>query len=229
MAASLRLPELHVEGKNDKFAIGDLLKKHGLECNPTTGPVFIRDHGSDENNGRGIEELLRDFEYAVQQSTDSCVGFVLDADQNFKKRWLDVLSRLQRLGADPPKLMPQSGLIVEVGTFHARVGIWLMPNNNSPGALEDFLRSLIPDDDPLVEHAKSSTKAAKRKGARFRLVDERKAILHAWLAWQKKPGLPYGSAINAAYFKHNRQMAAAFVAWFCDLYNLSAESATTPG
>ena len=98
MPPSMRLPELHVEGRNDTFAIGDLLKKHGFGMPSQDGPVIIQDHGSEEEASRGVDETLRTFEFAVQQSAESCVGFVMDADQHFGKRWDQVRSRLENLG-----------------------------------------------------------------------------------------------------------------------------------
>jgi len=231
MSGSMRLPVLHVEGKNDKYAIGDLLKKHGLECHPKTGPVLIHDHGSEEEAafGRGIDELLRDFEFAVQQSANRRIGFVLDADDDFTSRWQSIADRLRNIGAAPPPTMPPDGLILTVDAFHTQVGVWIMPDNSSHGALEDFLRSLIDDADPVICHAEESTDTANRLGASFRPVDRLKAALHTWLAWQSNPGRPYGTAIHNEYFKHNRQAAIDFVAWFRELYNLTPNPSPPPG
>lgn len=231
MAGSMRLPELHVEGKNDMHAIGNLLKKHGLECRPKIGPVHIEDHGSEEGEeaGRGIDELLRVFEYTVRQSANRCVGFVVDADDDFPSRWNAVADRLRNLGAVPPPAIPSGGLILNVDTVNAKVGVWIMPDNQSRGALEDFLRSLVDDGDPVIGHAEQATDIAGQLGASFRAVDRLKAILHTWLAWQSNPGRPYGTAINNEYFKSDHQLAVNFIAWFCNLYGLGPTSPPAAG
>ena len=105
--------------------------------------------------------------------------------------------------------------------YRTRVGVWLMPDNQRIGTLEDFLRTLVEDADSLLPHAQESTTQAKKThGADFRDMDEQKAVLHAWLAWQEVPGLPYGTAIRARYFRQDSPVAERFVAWFRRLFKL---------
>lgn len=40
------------------------------------------------------------------------------------------------------------------------------------------------------------------------------AVLHPWLAWQQRPGLPHGLAITSRYFRHDSPVALIFVEWF---------------
>ena len=89
-----------------------------------------------------------------------------------------------------------------------------MPDNRGSGAIEDFLRGLIDDEDALLELAETSTTSASERGATFRDTHRRKAVLHTWLAWQQRPGLPYGLAVTARYFRHDSPAALAFVEWF---------------
>ncbi len=109
----------------------------------------------------------------------------------------------------------------ESQTYRTRVGVWLMPDNQQEGTLEDFLRTLVKEANPLLPHARESTTQAKsRHGANYRNVDEKKAVLHAWLAWQSEPGLPYGTAIRAQYFRPDSPVAERFVAWFRRVFEL---------
>ena len=89
-----------------------------------------------------------------------------------------------------------------------------MPDNRRSGALEEFLQGLVRSKDLLLPIAEQSTHHAKAQGARFPDSAQIKAVLHAWLAWQARPGLPYGSAIRARYFGHDSAVALAFVGWF---------------
>lgn len=75
-----------------------------------------------------------------------------------------------------------------------------MPDNGNPGMLEDFLQQLIKGGDPLIQHAKDSTAAATGMGAKFSKEARPKAIIHSWLAWQERPGCPFGIAIKSHYF-----------------------------
>ena len=112
----------------------------------------------------------------------------------------------------------------ESDAYNARVGVWLMPDNqeegiHGEGTLERFLETLVDDDDSLFRYAREATARAKTDhGASYPDGDIRKAVLHAWLAWQKEPGLPYGTAIRARYFMHDSPVAARFVAWFRRLF-----------
>ncbi len=42
--------------------------------------------------------------------------------------------------------------------------------------------------------------------------------MHTWLAWQNKPGRPFGTAITARYLDADVPEATAFVAWLEKLF-----------
>lgn len=92
-----------------------------------------------------------------------------------------------------------------------------MPDNGATGSLEAFLSSLVPTGDPLWPLAQRSTDQAKNLGARFSDASHPKAELHTWLAWQKQPGRPFGTALTARYFQHDAPAAQAFVDWYRQL------------
>ena len=50
--------------------------------------------------------------------------------------------------------------------------------------------------------------------------DSDKAVLHTWLAWQQVPGLPYGTAMRARYFRDDSPAAQAFVSWFRTVFSI---------
>jgi hypothetical protein len=169
----------------------------------------------------GLEKLIAGIETAVKAGTNRIVGFVLDADAPRIDRWRQVHARLSNVDVDAPAAGPPAGgFIGESTRFKARVGVWLMPDNERDGKLEDFLSTLIRDGDPLIGHAQSSTDHARTLGATFSDADRIKAVIHAWLAWQHEPGKPYGQAVRAKYFEHDSAVAARFVAWFKSLYRL---------
>lgn len=95
-----------------------------------------------------------------------------------------------------------------------------MPDNQHDGKLESFLQTLVDANDALFRYAVKTTRRAKRLGAPFSDSSRGKAEIHTWLAWQKEPGLPYGSAIRARYFTHDSPAATAFVAWFRQLFSV---------
>ena len=80
------------------------------------------------------------------------------------------------------------------------VGIWLMPDNQIPGMLENFLSFLVPLNDPLWSFAEDVLEQVIKQDCRFPEVHKIKARVHTWLAWQKEPGKPLGQAITKQYF-----------------------------
>ena len=223
MASADERSSLHVEGKDDLHAISHLLIRHGIDYDQQPWPgnfPRIKEVG-------GKEPLLSGIETAVSVSNGRSVGFVLDANSSLRDRWTAVSSRLERVDLELPSEIPPGGFVGTAVAYNARVGVWLMPDNQREGALEDFLFELAQGNDRLLRHAENSTVRARELNAALLKRDERKAVLHAWLAWQEEPGLPYGSAIRARYFRHDSPAAQSFVIWFRRLFGIDPERRAT--
>ena len=210
---------LHVEGTADVHVVRHLLLRHGIAC-PIAGRLVTNVAPNvPEIAAAGDKDAVLDaIETAVPVSNGRAVGFVLDTDVAIRNRWRAVCGRLQVFGLDLPEEIPPEGFICDVAEFGARVGVWLMPDNQRRGALEQFLEDLVGEDDPLLPIAESSTTNARTEGAKFPESKHRKAVLHTWLAWQETPGLPYGSAISAHFFRDDSPAALAFVDWYRRLF-----------
>ena len=217
MPQGLERSELRVEGTDDFHAIISLLVRNGFDYDkrpwPREFPKLVKTEG--------VDKLLKGIPTAIQTSTDRSVGFVLDADSPLIDRWRAVRGRLADVGVDTPDVPPPGGFVGESRDFKTRVGVWLMPDNEQDGQLETFLRTLIDGPDPLISHAESATDQARKLGAQFADKDHHKAVLHAWLAWQERPGCPYGTAIREQSFQHDSPAAERFVAWFRTLYGIA--------
>ncbi len=207
---------LHVEGTDDSHAIRHLLIRHGIDYDQKPWPM---EFPSIEEIG-GKPDLLEGVETAVRVSNNRSIGFVLDANSSLLDGWVAVLSRLRRVGVEAPDAIPRKGFVGDAQAYRARVGVWLMPDNQREGTLENFLRDLVEEEDPLLPYAEESVKHAKKLGAGFADSDADKALLHTWLAWQEEPGRPYGTAIRARYFRHDSAAARDFVAWFRTVFNV---------
>ena len=209
--------QLWVEGTDDDHTIRHLLIRHGVEYDQKPWPAKVP---SIEQAG-DKEQLLRTVKLGISASSGRAVGFVLDADSSLRDCWQSILSRLREAGVDAPQDVPHEGFVGESRAYNTRVGVWLMPDNQQGGALENFLSTLIEEENQLLCHAQASTIQAKNgHGANFRDVDKNKAVLHAWLAWQEVPGLPYGTAMKARYFRQDSPVAERFVAWFRHVFQL---------
>ena len=201
---------LRVEGRDDKFVIKNLLRRHGVDF----ADVEVKASEEDEGTG-GKDRLLRGMKTEIITSTGRSVGFVLDADSNPENRWQAVRQRLDDIDLTLPEEIPDGGFVGDTVAYQVRVGVWLMPDNHRSGALEEFLMDLAANENKrLLLLAKAATRGALSLGAAFGKARRRKAVLHAWLAWQRRPGLPYGTAITARYFGRDSPAAIRFVEWF---------------
>jgi hypothetical protein len=116
--------------------------------------------------------------------------------------------------------MPGNGLAVE-NADGKRFGAWLMPDNQSGGDLETFLRHLVPGaQEPIWQLACESVAAALLRGARCRESHLPKAQLYTWLAWQDPPGYSPGLALTRKMLQPQSVHAEGFVRWFRNLYRL---------
>jgi hypothetical protein len=220
MAATIARASLHVEGPDDLNSIANLVKAHGFDYSRDRSVPEIKAIG-------GIDKLLDGIETAVELSTGRAVGFVLDADAPLADRWRSVRNRLGNAGVDAvPDSLPADGFVGASSRYKARVGVWLMPDNRSDGDLESFLLTLVRAGDPVLPHAEGATDRAKQLGAEFEEIHRRKAVIHAWLAWQSKPGCPYGTAITARFFAHDTETAGRFVNWYAAVFQLNSPTAS---
>ncbi|MCK5524872.1 MAG: hypothetical protein KAI83_17230 [Thiomargarita sp.] len=202
---------LLVEGKNDCHVIMSLCQKHEV---PET--FCIHDCGSDDR-------VLKRLAALILKAKSKVIGIVLDADipedkADIMARWQQLTDKLEKYGYALPAQPDKQGTIhPNVGQF-PRIGIWLMPNNQDTGMLEDFLKKLaLPD---TLATAQSCVKCAyRRKVTQFKKVHLSKAEIYTYLAWQDEPGKPFGIAITAHTLQPNTEIAYLFTNWLKRLFS----------
>jgi hypothetical protein len=200
---------LLVEGKDDLLLVTSLLSNHGIDP----------DEDFEISDCNGVQTLLRESLPATLEGSYDAVGVIVDADLDFAARWAAIRNRLLDKGYTPPHDPAPAGLILT--NRPPAVGVWLMPDNVSPGTLEDFVQHLIPDDDVLWPIA-TKTVQALPPPRRFPDAMYRKAEIHTYLAWQERPGQPISLALRLAYFQANAPLASLFAGWVQRLRNVSA-------
>jgi hypothetical protein len=201
---------LLVEGSDDQHCVLHLMKRHGVDWADTTA---LLPHVHD---CKGFESVIASL--ALSAKSYERLGVMVDANTDIPHRWLQVREGLDRVGVVLPAAPEASGIIVPGIYADWKVGVWLMPDNQSHGQLENFLAKLVPAGDRCWGYAREVTQHAKERGARFPDKDICKADIHTWLAWQETPGLPFGTAITAKYFAVDSVEALAFVDWFKRLF-----------
>ncbi len=204
--------QLLVEGKNDRHVIWALCEQYNL---PKTFSVEL----PPETEGEGVTALLASLAYQLKDENLRTLGIVVDADENVTARWQAIRNRLQKIGYNNiPETPVREGWVGEQSELLPKVGVWLMPNNQVPGMLEDFVAHLIPAGDMLRDKAEAILTEIEEENLN-RYSCRPKALIHTWLAWQKKPGMPMGQAITAQVLLHNSSIAETFVCWLRCLFD----------
>lgn len=222
--------QLIVEGKDDKWFVINLLKAYGVAwpIDAKKWPLTVTDFGG-EDKIRDREKLgveLQETLVAAKKIQGlASLGILLDSDTDAAAKFESLRAILSEF--ELPSRLPVDGLIHN--TSRLRIGIWIMPDNQSNGNLETLLQGLIPDGATAIwEHTRTATVVAKQLGAGYRDVDKSKAELHNWLAWQDPPGRPYGTAIQARMLELPNSNATAFAKWLNNLYDLDIKFTSVP-
>ena len=203
---------LLVEGAGDEGVIKEILDAWNLTC-PSIKPC-----GSDVQVFQALKMYISN---PAQYKT---IGVVVDADINPEgrlQRFAQVLNACKRYRVDEKTPLAPTGLITD-GTVvdAARVGLWVMPDNQSHGMLEDFLAAMANAVHPeLMEESESAISNVESKGLQQYTPRHRpKAKIHTYLAWQEEPGRTLPQAIQKHYLDVSSENSRPFVEWLSRLF-----------
>lgn len=200
------LQKLLVEGNDDQHVVWALCQKYELP------------HNFDVVDCVGIEKLIQQIPIRFKQADIQTIGIIVDADTNIQNRWVSIKNILEKQGLEIPEVCPSDGLIVQ--NEDIKVGIWLMPNNEINGMIEDFIRFLVPSDDNLLPIVETHlTNIENRNLNKYAEVHRSKTLIHSWLAVQETPGTPMGLAITKRYLDSDEATCQVFVDWLRRLFD----------
>ncbi len=162
----------------------------------------------------GFPNLVRAIGPEINAPGRLAVGILADANDDPHARWEAIADRLQRKDIELPTNMAPAGTVID---GRPRVGIWLMPDNEAAGELEDFVSRLIPQGDsvwPLAERYIDGIPIGDRK---FKASKISRAKIHAWLATRAEPR-KMGGAIGAGDLDATAPVAMRFANWLRELF-----------
>lgn len=143
------------------------------------------------------------------------IGVVVDADENLTERWKSIRDKLKNHNYELPEKPNPSGSIIE-STSKPKLGIWLMPNNQIGGMLEDFCIKMIEENQiDIVKKVLEEVKSV----CTYKENHYSKAIIHTYLAWQDEPGKPLGQSITSRVLRPNTSLAHSFANWPTKLFS----------
>ncbi len=168
----------------------------------------------------GINELLKVIPVDLKGSDLGALGIVVDADSDAQARWDAVKHVLATAGYSSLPQSPISGGVIIAETDKPTIGVWIMPDNASGGAVEHFAKVLVPAGDILWPLAETTIQTVIATERRFGPTSELKATMHTWLAWQSEPGRPMGQAITKRYLDPAAPQADLLYGWMRKLFHL---------
>lgn len=204
---------LLVEGKNDQHVIWNLAERLRLR---ETFDVQAKD---------SYFQLLQVLPIILKSTnTWKRLGIVVDADVDLNAHWQAIRDILEKSGfySNLPMVLPKEGLVCEPDDREQLVvGVWIMPDNQLQGMIEDFVIDMIPNctEDPLLQKVDCVLRELEEKHLnRYKLVHRSKARIHTWLAWQDEPGMPMGITITKQILSTEHELCCRFVNWLDKMF-----------
>ena len=195
---------LIVEGSDDLHVLW-----HLRERQPSPPSFCIEDKGNDI-------ALLESIVPEIRVEDRKALGIMIDANDTLSSRWDALSDRLRSEGIQPPSAPELNGTIIATPE-KPKVGIWLMPDNQSPGELEDFIAKMIPSNDPVWPMSTRYVDGIPIRNRKFKEGKVLKARIHAWLAVRAEPR-PMGRAITTRDLDIDGDLCQRFVAWITRLF-----------
>jgi len=199
---------LLVEGNNDKHVVWALREKLKISEN------------FDVIDCRGRGELGKFIETTLKAPGVEALGIVIDADKDLRGSWNSVKDILKKdQGVVAPDELPKTGWIGNFSNGFIKVGVWIMPDNNLNGMLEDFISFMLPKDDKLMSVVEATLEDIEKKGLnKYAPIHRSKAKIHTWLSWQKYPGTPLGASITNKVLTTESETCVQFADWLKQLF-----------
>lgn len=196
-----------MEGKDDMHIMYALFEKFSV---PETFDI---------KDTEGIDKLLKGLSTRLKSKLET-VGVLVDADGNIESRWQSIVDILKSSGYENIPKEPSADGTIITQKGKPTIGVWLMPNNQTSGMIEDFMEVLIPSGDALLVEAQKKLKALELTNINeYKAIHHSKALIHTWLAWQESPGTPMGLAITKSYFStQNQALCNKYIDWILKLF-----------
>lgn len=214
---------LLVEGEGDVDFFEALLRKlQWLSQIEITPP---KNYGLKTNTVSHFPKLINLLIKRLQKGEIQQVGIIADADYvsggGFQQRWNTLTGQLAdngyRIPANPPKL-PYTGSLFQHNDGLPAIGLWLMPDHQNNGMLEDLIKQSISE---KKQHQLLNTVHTCLKKLPFTLFSDyhqTKAIIYTWLAWQKRPGQTLDVVINGNLINWESPEIQGLIKWLTKVF-----------
>lgn len=218
---------LLVEGNTDEHVVGHIWgSKHDSD------PPFLI------TGGGGKSRVMEEIAVRLKEPGLRTLGIIVDADQDVDTCWRDIKETMVGSGIRLPDAPDSEGTIVCLGRDAkttrslSKVGVWIAPDNESAGELEDFIAAMMPSDDvvwPLAQSYISGVVEAigavsadrsfspRNKTRLFQPHRRTRATVWAWMATRRQT-TRIGIAIRKGDLDTNVALCQRFVMWLERLF-----------
>jgi hypothetical protein len=175
---------LLTEGENDADAIKALIERFR--------PTLLEQVGFHPMRGVGelkLKPRMDDLLPVVLNGDDPVVGIVCDSDEDAALRWKNVRDACVAAGVAIPEVTLDANGFVYSGERVRKFGCWIMPDNQSRGALETLMLASIDSEEQttLRDQARGFVASVQPRLFADREAARDKASLRVWMAVQKEP------------------------------------------
>lgn len=182
---------LLVEGEADKGFFKKVCKKLSLDA--TVKVALPKDlAGNAFNTKGGVLSQLELLQNQLEDGHITNIAAIVDADfiehgsgtEKTLKKASDLLAPFGFTKRNSPLV---SGFYFDHDDGLPSIGLWIMPDNQKEGMLEDWLKSCIKSDEEKL-YIQAQEAVQKINNPKFKKHLQVKAEISTWLAWQSSPG-----------------------------------------
>lgn len=179
------------------------------------------------NSKQGVLNLLKAFLPDLIDRAIQKLAIIVDADYNatnglgFHGVLEQIKTNAKEFHFEIAKQSHEGIIFKHQDNEMIKFGVWIMPNNNDDGELEDFIKSCIKEDEKgetgLFHHAIQTVKNLPQQ--RFDSTDTTKAEIATWLAWQTIPGHGLYVSVKDSLLDENSLLFEHLSNWLKQIYS----------
>jgi hypothetical protein len=211
---------LLVEGFADRDFFEQVCKL--LDLSPLVTVATSKDYQGARNTKEDIFKLLPDLLTQIGIGKIERLAVVVDADKlEHGSGYEKTLNKVKEITANQGFALAENqtnGLIFKHNEELTDFGLWIMPNNQDEGMLENFIKQCVKNDElPLFNHAVQTVQNLPEP-KKFEPHHETKAEVATWLAWQKKPGHGLYHSVQVDLLDTNHALFQEMAQWLKKIF-----------
>jgi hypothetical protein len=191
---------LLVEGETDRGFYNSVLRRLGIDHVEIRAPRAFEQ----PNTVTVFPTLVKVLIQQMNSGDVARLGVIADADHTsgggIKERWQKFREAFDDGGynmAEAPPKLRYLGSHLSHRDGLPDIGLWLMPDHQTNGMLEDFIIASGTVSEVQQELRTRAEGAWQQLPTKlFSEYHESKATLYTWIAWQKRPGLGLGTIVG---------------------------------